>query len=396
MDIKMLHLQGHSIRKIAHLTGLSRNTVRRVLREKAPRPFHTPERGSKLNPYKDYLAARFLASGLSAVRLFEEIKAQGYSGSVIVLRRFIRTLKADVQSKKKATVRFETAAGQQAQVDWAYCGQFKNQEGRMVKVYAFVMILGFSRMVYSCFTTSMDLATLINSHKAAFEFFGGLPKEVLYDNMKQVRLSLDKWNPLFLDFANHYGFVPRTHRLYRPRTKGKVERAIQYLKDNFLVGRCFDDLTDLNVQNQHWLNHVANVRIHATTKERPIDLLPKEQLCPLQEVAAYELAVPTVRKVDNEGFVQFQRSRYSVPPEHCGKTVTVQQKDRRITIQCDQLIIAEHEMASRSDSCVALPEHLQALWKQSIEKSRAPLPSWQIRFKQAVVTTPLSVYQEVA
>jgi transposase len=292
MDIKMLHLQGHSIRKIANLTGFSRNTVRRVLREKAPQPFQIPERGSKLDPFKDYVAARFLASGLSAVRLFEEIKTQGYSGSVITLRRFIRTLKADAQAKKKATVRFETAAGQQAQVDWAYCGQFKNQEGRMVKVYAFVMILGFSRMIYSCFTTSMDLPSLIRCHKQAFEFFGGLPKEVLYDNMKQVRLSLDKWNPLFLDFANHYGFVPPTHRIYRPRTKGKVERAIHYLKDNFLTGRCFEDLIDLNAQNQHWLNHVGNVRIHATTKERPIDLLSKEQLCPLTEVASYELANP--------------------------------------------------------------------------------------------------------
>jgi transposase len=396
MDIKMLHLQGHSIRKIAKVTGFSRNTVRRVLREKAPQPFQIPEGGSKLDPFKDYVAARFLASGLSAVRLFEEIKTQGYSGSVITLRRFIRTLKADAQAKKKATVRFETAAGQQAQVDWAYCGQFKDQEGRMVKVYAFVMILGFSRMIYSCFTTSMDLPSLIQCHKQAFEFFGGLPKEVLYDNMKQVRLSLDKWNPLFLDFANHYGFVPRTHRIYRPRTKGKVERAIHYLKDNFLTGRCFDDLTDLNAQNQHWLQHVANVRIHATTKERPLDLLPKEQLCPLTEVTSYELALSAVRKVDAEGFVHFERSRYSVPPEHCGKTVTVHQKERRITIQCEQLIIAEHEMASRSDSCVALPEHLQALWKQSTDNSRAPLPSWQIRFNQAVVTTPLSVYQEVA
>jgi hypothetical protein len=96
----------------------------------------------------------------------------------------------------------------------------------------------------------------------------------------------------------------------------------------------------------------------------------------LAEVASYELAVPVVRKVDSEGFVQFQRSRYSVPPEHCGKIVSIQQKERRITIQCEQLIIAEHAMASRADSCVALPEHLQALWKQSVENSRAPLPSW--------------------
>jgi len=98
-----------------------------------------------------------------------------------------------------------------------------------------------------------------------------------------------------------------------------------------------------------------------------------EQLCPLTEVASYELAISAVRKVDAEGFVHFERSRYSVPPEHCGKTVTVHQKERQITIQCEQLIIAEHEMASRSDSCVALPEHLQALRKQSTDNSQCTL-----------------------
>jgi len=117
MDIKMRHLQGQSLRQIAQVTGLSRNTVRRVLRDKAPKPFQTPERASKLDPFKDYAAARFLASGLSAVRLFEEIQPQGYTGSVITWRRFLRTRKAEAQAKPKATVRFETPAGHQAQVD---------------------------------------------------------------------------------------------------------------------------------------------------------------------------------------------------------------------------------------------------------------------------------------
>src|SRR5690606_14400946 len=121
------HKEGHSIRHIAKLTGLSRNTIRQVLRKKAPLPFQTPERPSKLDPFKEYLSARYLATGLSAVRLLEEIKAQGFTGSMIILRRFLRTfpprsLKAGTAAQKKATVRFETAPGQQAQVDWAYCG----------------------------------------------------------------------------------------------------------------------------------------------------------------------------------------------------------------------------------------------------------------------------------
>ncbi|HEY0794072.1 MAG TPA: IS21 family transposase [Chthoniobacterales bacterium] len=396
MDLKMLKLQGHSIRKIVQLSGLSRNTVRRVLRDKAPQPFQTPERGSKLDPFKEYVTARFRASGLSAVRLLEETQAQGYRGSVMTLRRFLRTLKADAQAQQKATVRFETAAGQQAQVDWAYCGPFKDEGGCPLKVYAFVMVLGFSRALYSCFTTSMDLATLLDCHQQAFASLGGIPKEILYDNMKQVRLNPHQWNPQFLDFAHYYGFVPRTCRIYRPRTKGKVERAIHYLKTNFLAGRSFADLAELNAQNQHWLNEVANVRLHATTQARPVDLLAQEHLQPYGAVKPYQLVIPATRKVDAEGFVRFQKSRYSVPPEHCGKVVSIQQKDRRILIQCQELILAEHDVAPRAGSCVAQPEHLQALWKRSTEPNRAPLPNWQLRFDHAVVTTPLSVYQEVA
>src|SRR5438105_15662500 len=98
--------------------------------------------------------------------------------------------------------------------------------------------------------------------------------------MKQVRLGRDEWNPLFLDFANHYGFTPKTHRAYRPRTKGKVERAVDYVKDGFLLGRSFTDLEDLNARALAWLAETANVRVHATTGRRPADLLADDGLTP--------------------------------------------------------------------------------------------------------------------
>lgn len=232
MDIKDLHRQGLSQRQIAARTGRSRKTVRKLLAQQTPQPFQRPPRKSRLDPFKPYLTSRYQQYGLSGVRLLAEIEAQGFTGSLDIVQRFLKTLKHEQAAKAKATVRFETAPGQQAQADWAEVVRF---EGR--KIYAFVMVLSFSRMLYVEFTTSMDLPSLIACHQRAFVYFGGLPGSVLYDNMAQVRLpGSHALNPLMADFAAHHGFAVKTHQPYRPRTKGKVERMVDYLKDNFLRG----------------------------------------------------------------------------------------------------------------------------------------------------------------
>jgi len=254
MDVKQLFNQGHSRRAIARLTGYSRNTVDKLLLQPAPLPFRPPPRASQLDPYKPYLRQRYQEYPLSAVRLLEEIRPMGYPDGLCVLRRFLVGLRAQRQAQNKATVRFETPPGQQAQVDWAYGGTFPDASGQPVKVYFFLMVLGFSRMLYVQFTPSMALPQLLACHQAAFAFFGGWPKELLYDNMAQVKLPGGPgapWNPLFLDFAHHYGFIPHTCRVRRPRTKGKVERMVDYVKDNFLMGRAFASWPDLEAQGQH-------------------------------------------------------------------------------------------------------------------------------------------------
>src|SRR5215204_4262144 len=298
MDIKDLHRQGHSIRTIAELTGLARNTVRRVLREQTPQPAKRRGRTSQLDPFKPYLERRYTECALGGVRLREEIKAMGYEGGIDVVRRFIHSLAPHARSQAKMTVRFETPPGEQAQADWASCGHETDETGRRRAVYAFVMVLSYSRMLYVEFTHSMVLTELIRCHQRAFSFFGGWPRSILYDNMKQVRLSQSEWNPLFLDFINHYGITPRTHRVRRPRTKGKVERMVHYLKDNFLNGREFDDMSDLRAQGQHWLDHTANTRVHQTTGRRPCDLLVEEKLNALSSIPAYRIAAVSERKVD--------------------------------------------------------------------------------------------------
>jgi len=225
MDIKSLHKEGHSIKAIARQTGRSRNTVRRVLRAPGPTDFHQPQRHSRLDTFKTYLRDRWEACGLSAVRLLLEIQAMGYTGSVVTLRRFLQTLKPERERLRKLTVRFETPPGKQAQADWAYCGRFPDPSGHIFPVYLFVMVLSFSRMLYIEFTSSMKLPALIGCHLKAFDFFAGWPLEILYDNMKQVRLSPTELNPVFLDFARHYGFAvtrPIASAALAPRAKSSV------------------------------------------------------------------------------------------------------------------------------------------------------------------------------
>lgn len=394
MEVKELRSHGHSIRAIARMTGYSRNTVRKVLQQKKPEPFHKPDRTSKLDDFKEYAQKRYEECALSAIRIVEEIRKMGYSGSVQTVRRYLQSLRPNRKALQKMTLRFETPPGEQAQVDWGYAGRFTDAAGRMINIYIFAMVLSFSRMLFIKFTTSMKLPVLVACHMEGFEFFNGWPATILYDNMKQVRLGAMQWNPLFLDFANHYGIIPKTHRIRRPRTKGKIERMIDYIKDNFLNGRSFADLDDLNLQGVNWLNNTANVRIHATTKQRPVDLFAKETLTAYGSAPIYRLSERGLRKVNNESFIQFGASRYSVPPENVGKTVLVQQDEQRVIIRCEDLIIADHPVAARPGCCIVNPEHIEQLCKLSLKRNEVPTANWQIRFDQSVEAPPLTIYEE--
>jgi transposase len=400
MDLHLLKRQGHSVREIARMSGYARNTVRAVLRTEGLRQPKSRNRQTKLDSYKEYLKNRYTQTGLSAVRLLPEITAQGYDGGIHAVRRFIATLDQVQYQHKRATVRYETAPGEQAQADWKHVGTFHNQACEPITISAFVMVLSFSRAIFVRFVSSMQLPVLIECHQQAFQFFGGVPASILYDNMKQVRLSPSQWNPAFLDFAGHCGFVPKTHQPYRPRTKGKVERAIRYLDDSFLKGRVFADLADLNAQGRHWCEHTANQRLHATTGQKPQTLLAEEQskLAPLSGLRPYPLKAE--RTVDAEGLVAYQTSRYSVPPEYVGSKVCVLCESGRLYIRTGDVIIAEHTRAARPRSCVIAPAHLEAMWRRTVSQTiagrHAPPPRCDVTFASAVEERPLAVYAEVA
>jgi transposase len=396
MDIKKLKQEGYSIKGIVRETGYSRNTVRSMLREKYKDKKNRKERKSILDPYKDYVEDKFKNTELTIQRIYEDIMQLGYTGSIYQIYRFLKSRKKAISDREKLTVRFETLPGEQAQVDWGYCGSFTDDDGVYKKLYVFVMILGYSRDIHIEFTTSMKREWLLRCHVNAFDHFGGMTKSILYDNMSQIVDPGGKYNREFMDFADHYGFIPKRCRPYRARTKGKVERAIQYVKKNFLPERSFSSLGDANAQGRHWMEYTANCRIHGTTGERPCDRLRNESLIPTTSVAPYRFIARKKRQAGFDGFVTYDRSRYSIPADIAGKEVVIEHDKHSVRIICSDMIVAEHKKADKANMTVSQKEHLAEMWKLTLGESQTPGRSWFFKSEDNVESRSLNIYEEVA
>jgi len=305
VEIHVLHRQGHSIRSISRRLGLSRNTVKRYLKQPAKIPLYKarPSRPSKLDRFKDYLNERVAAAQphwIPATVLLTEIRARGYTGGYSILKTYLAPMKA---KPADPVVRFETEPGIQMQVDFTTV-----KRGRRT-LKAFVATLGYSRACYVRFTQHERQADWLEGIQGALEYFGGVPQEVLFDNAKCIMIQRDaygdgqhQWNKALLDQANRYGYLPRACRPYRARTKGKVERFNAYLKHSFvtpLAATLTQVLLELTVDaaNAHvgpWLANVAHQRSHGTTKDKPQVRLDEERLVllPLPRPTGLVIALP--------------------------------------------------------------------------------------------------------
>lgn len=288
MEIEVLRKHGFSLRRIAAEVGCAVNTVRSHLASGIkPKYERQKQRFAKVAPYETYLRERQAAAQplwIPATVLHREISAQGYQGGMSQLRRFMRGVRPTLPVDP--VVRFETAPGEQMQVDWV---EFRKGSDPL---YAFCATLGYSRASYVEFVTDMKVGTLIDCHQRAFIALGGVPKRILYDNMKTVVIERDvdgpgehRYHAGFLDYAKHCGFIIKLCRPYRARTKGKVERFNGYLRRSFYVplvaklkqaGLQLDAVT-ANAEVRHWLKEVANERIHGTTQTQPSERLLAEQ-----------------------------------------------------------------------------------------------------------------------
>ncbi|MCZ5585860.1 IS21 family transposase [Escherichia coli] len=289
MEIKILHKQGMSSRAIARELGISRNTVKRYLQAKSEPPKYTPRPAvaSLLDEYRDYIRQRIADAHpykIPATVIAREIRDQGYRGGMTILRdsfvlsRFLRSRSLPFGSKLNPDDR--------CRLTGALCVIVRSP------LHVFVAVLGYSRMLYIEFTDNMRYDTLETCHRNAFRFFGGVPREVLYDNMKTVVLQRDayqtgqhRFHPSLWQFGKEMGFSPRLCRPFRAQTKGKVERMVQYTRNSFYIPlmtrlRPMGITVDVETANRHglrWLHDVANQRKHETIQARPCDRWLEEQ-----------------------------------------------------------------------------------------------------------------------
>jgi len=362
--IKNLHSQGVTQASIARELGLDPKTVHRAISDNNGHKTKQ-SRGSILDPYRDYIKQRLDKYDLTATRILREIQGQGYIGSYTILKRYVREVKG--AKPKPAFVRFETEPGEQAQVDWSDFGCIETN-GKKLKLYCFSMVLGYSRTIYIEFTHSQNLVSLGKAHMNAFRYFGGFTDTILYDNMATVVLSREgeniHWNPQFADFARFYGFIPKLCQPGRKETKGKVERPFSYIRSSFFDGLDFNDLTDLNEKARHWLDNVANTRIHATTKMIPFDRLKEENLQPLKE-GNYMLEHSETRKSSKDCYISFEGNRYSIPYQHSCRDLIVKlmgdHQEEKLQIFHGQELIAVHKMSYQKGQMITDPKHFAGI-----------------------------------
>lgn len=393
-EIRFWSKLGKSIKTIARELCLSRNTVRKALRQpQTPQYRRQKKQRGVLEPFLPFLQRRAPEVFFNATTLCRELKAQDYQGGYSTVKLAVRPLRETFRLVEAATVRFETPPGKQAQMDWGTT--WVNIAGVRTRVKIFVMVLGYSRAIYVEFTLDETLPTLIACHERAIRYFGGITQEVLYDNPRTIvfRRGTDEAciNPQFLDFCRYYGYTPRLCRPYRAQTKGKVESGVKYVKRSFLPGRSATSLDDLNAQAAQWVRTVADVRIHGTVHEQPAQRFLREDLSPVASHLPYVLQTFAVRKVATDCLISFEASRYSVPWHYVRQLVDVQVAEERVKIYHQGALIADHARATKPYQVVLQRSHYGDLGKPR-EHSRSQLTKNPPQSAPEVEIRSLDVY----
>ncbi len=317
------------IRTIARRLGRDVKTIRRAL----GRPPQPPA-PAKLVPYHA-LVQEYFAQGLHAPRILRELRVRGYTGGLTILKSYRRTLGPPRAPKPRVFRRFETAPGEEAQSDWSPYRVLI--AGHPTVVHAFSLILCFCRRLFVRFFRDERLPTLLWAHQQAFLDHGGLCRRIAYDNQTAITLGRlrgrPRWHPTFLDFARHYGFEPAVGRPGHKERRGKVERPFLYLEQDFLRGRTFASWDDLHAQCRQWLDTVANVRVHGTTRRRVDEAYAEERPCLIAlPTVAYPAARLETRTVQQDGAIPIDGSFYPVPAARPGQRVSARVDPERVQL----------------------------------------------------------------
>jgi transposase len=400
--LRQMHAEGQTVSQIARTTGLDRKTVRGCLRKPEWLPYRrAPLAETLLSTHQTWLTERAPLVNYSARILFQELRAtRGYQGGYDTVRNAVRPLRTEAAATALTQCRFETEPGEQAQVDW---GQVRVQFATgPTSVHVFMMTLGYSRRAWAEGYENEQLGALLAAHEHAFTHFGGRPAELLYDRMRTVTMKpaadKAKWNPTFASFFRHWGFEPRLCRPYRAQTKGKVESGVKYVKRNFVPGRTFVDLVDFNEQLVAWLAEVADVRVHGTTHERPIDRFAREAgalVCTLDQPSFFQ-ALRRERVVADDWLVAIDANRYSVPWRLIGKTVDVVRAGAMWQISHRGQVVAEHLVLTGRHQLQVDPAHGPGAAARNVRtRFSTPTTAPAANDVQTVEVRDLEVYEQL-
>jgi transposase len=321
------------IRKIERHLHMGWRTIKKYLEAPAQGPA-TRQRTSKLDTFKATIGEWLEADPAAPASVIEQrLKGLGYSGSYTILRDYVRSVRPKAASKR-GFIRMEPAAGERFEVDWAHFGAL-DYDGDKRKLYAFALVDAHSRMLYLEFTHCQTFETFARCHIHAFEAFGGVARELVYDNLATAVAEHDgrlvRFQPRFLGFAREYGFYPRACNPASGWEKGKIERAIGYVRQSFWPLRTFTDIHDVNRQARQWLAEVANQRRHRETRQRPIDRFQPLALRPLP-VIPYDYRECVESLVYKDLRLRFDGNRYCVPQRYIGRRLTIKADATSVTI----------------------------------------------------------------
>jgi transposase len=371
-----------SKRAIARRLGIHRETVTRALSYAAPPEYDREHRGSRLDPYKPKIHALLADNpGLTGVRIFEIIKEEGYPGQISILRDLLREVRPQYKPRP-VYIRMAYQPGEYGQVDWGEMPDPVLWQGHWCQVHAFVMVLCYSRLLYVEFSLTTKLPDFLRCHQNALRFFGAVPKCCVYDNLSSVvkrRRGTDiTLNETFQQFAGHHCFQVHPCWPGAANQKGAVERPIDYIARNFWAGRYFADFDDLDRKRLTWLNEKANVRVHSTTRQRPIDRFEDERphLLPLP-LEPFDTDRVLYPKVSKDCVVRVDTNDYSIPwqvaQQHVRQPIEVRVDERWVRILSQGKEVARHPRCYARHQQILERAHYDGLWQSRAATAFAAL-----------------------
>ena len=308
------------------------------------------ERPSLLDDYKGLINDK-VEAGYSAKSIYYLLTKKNFKGKYGIVKKYAREYKKE--QIKKATIRFETNPGLQAQVDWKETMTLKNREGKEFTINIFLIILGYSRFKYIKLTLDRTQETVFQSLTNAFNYFGGVPKEILFDNMKTVvdhaksEYANPQVNQKMYEFSKDMGFEIKLCRAFRPQTKGRVENLAKIMDRLNVFNNEFDTIDDLD-EIVIELNEDLNNEICQSTDETPTNRFQKEKeylnSLPNKEFIEKYFNKPIIRHVTKESMITYNKSKYSVETKYIGKEVEIRVDSNILRIYYNKNLIKEHNI----------------------------------------------------